>query len=115
MHDTSSSSTCSGACAAAWPPVTTKGAPTASGKAVASKLGTTKRSDGTEQVTYSGHPLYYYAGDSKAGQTTGQGNDGFGAKWWLVAPSGSAITGSGASTTSSAAAASSGGGGEAWG
>lgn len=92
MADTSSTSTCSGACAAAWPPVTTNGAPTASGAAVAKDLGMTKRSDGTEQVTYDGHPLYYYAGDGAAGQTNGQGNDGFGALWWLVAPSGSAIT-----------------------
>lgn len=92
MADTSSTSTCSGACAAAWPPVTTKGTPTASGSAVAADLGTTKRSDGTEQVTYDGHPLYYYAGDSAAGQTNGQGSNGFGALWWLVAPSGTAIT-----------------------
>jgi predicted lipoprotein with Yx(FWY)xxD motif len=50
------------------------------------------RADGTEQVTYDGHPLYYFIADGSAGSTTGQGNDGFGAKWWLVAPSGSAIT-----------------------
>lgn len=92
VADTSSASTCSGACAAAWPPVTTDGAPTASGSAVAAELGTTARDDGTEQVTYHGHPLYYYAGDSAAGQTNGQGSGGFGAPWWLVAPAGTAIT-----------------------
>lgn len=94
VADTSSASTCSGACAAAWPPVTTTGAPTASGSAVAAELGTSKRADGSEQVTYHGHPLYYFAGDSAAGQTSGQGNGGFGALWWLVAPSGTAITAS---------------------
>src|SRR5262249_31671164 len=73
----------SGACAALWPPVTTSGSPTASGSAKASDLGTLTRSDGTKQVTYDGHALYYYSGDSGAGQTNGQGTDSFGAKWWL--------------------------------
>lgn len=93
LADTSSTSTCSGACAAAWPPVTTNGAPTVSGSASAAELGTTTRADGTEQVTYHGHPLYYYAGDGAPGQTSGQGSNGFGALWWLVDPSGRAITG----------------------
>jgi hypothetical protein len=74
--------------------VTTTGAPTASGSATASELGTITRSDGTKQVTYDGHPLYYFSGDSGAGTATGQGSDGFGAKWWLVAPSGSDVTAS---------------------
>lgn len=98
--DTSDSSTCSGACAAAWPPVTTTGAAHASGSAQAADLGTTKRSDGALQVTYDGHPLYYYAGDSGAGATNGQGNNAFGATWWLVAPSGSALTGNSPTGTS---------------
>jgi predicted lipoprotein with Yx(FWY)xxD motif len=85
-------SACSGACAGAWPPVETTGAVTASGSAVASDLGTITRSDGSKQVTYDGHPLYYFVGDTGAGTEKGQGNNGFGAKWWLVAPSGSAIT-----------------------
>lgn len=102
LADTSSTSTCSGSCAAAWPPVTTDGAPTASGSASAAELGTTARADGTEQVTYHGHPLYYYAGDGAPGQTSGQGSNGFGALWWLVDPSGSAITGAGGGSTSSA-------------
>ena len=87
-------SACSGACAAAWPPVPAKGKVTVSGSAKASDLGTITRSDGTKQVTYDGHPLYYFAGDSGPGQTSGQGSDGFGAKWWLVAPSGTQITSS---------------------
>src|SRR5580704_10232378 len=64
-------SACSGACAAAWPPVPTTGTLTATGGAKASDLGTITRSDGTKQVTYDGHPLYYFVGDSAAGQTNG--------------------------------------------
>jgi predicted lipoprotein with Yx(FWY)xxD motif len=100
VKDPSGKSVCDGACSGAWPPVTTTGSVTASSGAVASDLGTFTRSDGSKQVTYKGHPLYYYAGDSSAGTTAGQGNTGFGAAWWLVAPSGSSITKS-ASTTSS--------------
>jgi predicted lipoprotein with Yx(FWY)xxD motif len=58
----------------------------------ASQLGTTARSGGVKQVTYDGHPLYYFASDTSKGSLTGQGSDSFGAKWWLVAPSGTAIT-----------------------
>jgi predicted lipoprotein with Yx(FWY)xxD motif len=87
-------SNCSGACASAWPPVPAKGSLTASGGAMASDLGSITRSDGTKQVTYKGQPLYYFAGDSGAGQTHGQGVNGFGAKWYLLAPSGTQITGS---------------------
>ena len=94
MKDTGDASQCSGACAGAWPPVTATGSVTAGGSAVASDLGTITRSDGTKQVTYDGHPLYYFSGDSGAGTATGQGSDGFGAKWWLVSPSGSDVTAS---------------------
>ena len=93
-------SACSGACAAAWPPVPAAGKLTAAGGAKASELGTITRSGGTRQVTYDGHPLYYFAGDSAAGQANGQGSDSFGAKWWLVASSGAKIT---ASDTAAAA------------
>lgn len=95
VKDGKNSSSCSGACASAWPPVPASGTVTASGGAVASDLGSITRSDGSKQVTYDGHPLYYYSGDSSPGQTAGQGSNSFGAKWWLVAPSGSMITGSG--------------------
>jgi predicted lipoprotein with Yx(FWY)xxD motif len=91
VADKGDKSMCSGACAQAWPPLTTDSAPKAGTGVKASLLGTTKRSDGTTEVTYGGHPLYYFAGDSGAGQTNGQGNDGFGADWWVVAPSGKAI------------------------
>jgi predicted lipoprotein with Yx(FWY)xxD motif len=92
VADSPNKSTCSGACATAWPPLTSAAAPTAASGAQASDLGTITRSDGTKQVTYASHPLYYFAGDTGPGQTTGQGSDGFGAKWWLVAPSGAQIT-----------------------
>ena len=95
-------SACTGACASAWPAVPATGTLTATGGAQASDLGTITRSDGTKQVTYDGHALYFFAGDSAAGQTNGQGSDSFGAKWWLVAPSGAKIT---ASDTATAAAA----------
>jgi predicted lipoprotein with Yx(FWY)xxD motif len=90
--DSKDKSACSGACAGAWPPVTASGTVTASGSVKASDLGTITRSNGTKQVTYNGHPLYYFVGDSAAGQTNGQGSDGFGAKWWLVSPTGTQIT-----------------------
>jgi predicted lipoprotein with Yx(FWY)xxD motif len=90
--DKKGKSACSGACAKAWPPLLTKGAPKASGGAVASKLGTTKRSDGTRQVTYNGHPLYTFIKDkNKAGSTAGEGVDAFGAEWYVVGTKGSKI------------------------
>jgi predicted lipoprotein with Yx(FWY)xxD motif len=89
--DTGTSSTCDGACASAWPPLTTDGQPIAESGVSASKLGTTQRSDGTTEVTYNGHPLYTFAGDSAPGQTTGQGSDGFGAEWYVLSAAGNAI------------------------
>ena len=102
VKDTGDMSNCSGACAGAWPPVTTTGSATASGGAKASDLGTITRSDGTKQVTYDGHPLYYFSGDSGSGSASGQGSDSFGAKWWLVAPTGSDVTASVSSFTAAA-------------
>lgn len=106
MADGMDKSSCSGACAQAWPPVTTTGKPAAGSGVTAGDLGTLKRSDGSEQVTYKGHPLYYFAADKSPGATTGQGSNSFGAKWWLVAPSGSAITSGGSSSGSSGASSS---------
>jgi predicted lipoprotein with Yx(FWY)xxD motif len=91
--DPNNMSSCNGACANQWPPLTTTAAPKAgTGGVQANDLGTITRSDGTKQVTYNGHALYTYVGDSRPDQTTGQGSDAFGAKWWLVAPSGKVIT-----------------------
>jgi predicted lipoprotein with Yx(FWY)xxD motif len=109
--DAHNSSVCSGACASAWPPLPASGKVTASGGATAADLGTITRSDGSKQVTYDGHPLYYYVGDTGPGQVNGQGSNGFGAKWWLVATSGSAITGAGGTATTSPSSPSNGGGG----
>ena len=85
-------SACSGACAQNWPPLLTKGKPKASGSAKASKLGTTKRSDGTTQVTYGGHPVYTFVADkNKPGSTKGEGLDAFGAEWYVVGTNGKKI------------------------
>lgn len=89
--DSGGKSVCTGGCAAAWPPLTTTGKPTAGSGATASMLTTFTRSDGTTQVVYNGHPLYYYAADTAAGQTSGQGLNQFGGLWWLVSPAGAAI------------------------
>ena len=81
-------STCNAACAAVWPPVLATGSPAVAGKANASLIGLTTRSDGTKQVTYNGLPLYYYAADTRAGQATGNHlKDGFGL-WLGMLPSG---------------------------
>jgi predicted lipoprotein with Yx(FWY)xxD motif len=89
--DTGPKSTCFGACASAWPPFRTSGKPKAGAGTTASLIGTTTRSDGNDEVTYNGHPLYYYAGDQKAGDTTGQDLNQFGAPWYVVSPAGKKI------------------------
>jgi predicted lipoprotein with Yx(FWY)xxD motif len=91
--DGKNSSACAGACAGAWPPVTTTGPVTAAGGVVMADLSTISKPGGGTQVVYDGHPLYYFSGDSGPGQVNGQGSDGFGAKWWLVDPAGTSITG----------------------
>jgi predicted lipoprotein with Yx(FWY)xxD motif len=116
VADSGGKSACSGACAKEWPPVETGGKPKADHGVNAADLGTITRSDGSEQVTYNGHPLYYYAGDTGPGMDNGQGLNGFGAVWWLVAPSGASITskvtvsgGSGGGTAPSSSPSSGGG------
>jgi hypothetical protein len=89
--DKGSTSTCTGACAAAWPPVTASAMPMAGGGVSQSMLGTTKRADGTEQLTYNGHPLYYFAADTGAGMAKGQGVKAFGSDWYVVNAKGSKI------------------------
>ena len=96
--DSAGTSTCSGACARVWQPVIVDATPRASAGVTAADLGTINRPGGGLQASYDGHPLYYYVKDSGAGQTTGQGSNEFGARWWLVAPSGSPITSSAPST-----------------
>ena len=89
--DKGSASACSGPCASAWPPVTTGGTATASGAATASHLGTITRPDGTKQVTYNGHPLYFFVKDKDQGDSYGEGVNEFGASWYVLAPSGNKI------------------------
>jgi predicted lipoprotein with Yx(FWY)xxD motif len=89
--DTPTVSTCYGSCASVWPPVSAAATPHATGGARVDLLGTLRRTDGTTQITYKGHPLYYYAGDAKPGDTTGQGLNQFGAKWYALTPGGGTI------------------------
>jgi predicted lipoprotein with Yx(FWY)xxD motif len=91
VADTGTSSTCYTSCAAVWPPVLATGAPQAGAGSTASLLGTTTRTDGKIEVTYAGHPLYYFIQDKAAGDTTGQGINGFGGLWWVLTPSGAAM------------------------
>jgi predicted lipoprotein with Yx(FWY)xxD motif len=84
----SGKSACSGACASAWPPLTTEGMPQPSNGSSASKLGTIKRSDGTTQVTYAGWPLYTFVEDKKPGEDNGTDSKAFGASWYPLHPNG---------------------------
>ena len=90
--DKGTKSTCNGACAQAWPPVTVSGKPAAGTGANASLIGTTKRSVGKTQVTYHGHPLYRFQGDQTRGATKGQGLVAFGGGWFVVSPSGTQVS-----------------------
>jgi predicted lipoprotein with Yx(FWY)xxD motif len=89
--DKGTTSVCYGACAALWPPLLTTGKPVAGRGVRASLLGTTKRKNGKLEVTYGGHPLYYFVTDRKPGQTTGQGVNQFGGPWWVISPAGKEI------------------------
>jgi predicted lipoprotein with Yx(FWY)xxD motif len=93
--DQGGKSSCFGGCAQVWPPLTTGGKPKAGNGASASLLGTTSRTDGTTEVTYNGHPLYYYVSDTQPGQASGQGLNQFGAGWDVLSPAGNKIEGSG--------------------
>jgi predicted lipoprotein with Yx(FWY)xxD motif len=89
--DKGGKSACYSACAAAWPPVTTTGSPKAGSGLTASLLGTTKRTDGKTEITYHGHPLYYFVHDSKPGDTKGQNVNAFGADWYVLSPAGNEV------------------------
>lgn len=89
--DTATTSTCTGGCANEWPPLTTTGAPVAGAQVSAALLATSPRGDGSMQVAYNGHPLYYFAKDTGPGTTAGQGINSFGADWYLVNPAGTKI------------------------
>ena len=106
--DTPSQSNCNGSCATYWPPVIATGA-TAS-TSLPHGFGTIKRADGQTQLTYDGHPLYTYTGDTAAGQVNGNGLNASGALWWAVTPSGADL-GSAAAPAASPTSSSSGGSG----
>jgi len=104
--DTSTKSNCNGSCATYWPPVPGH-AEVASGTTLMHGFGTIKRSDGSTQATYSGHPLYTYAGDTAPGQINGNGKNLSGGLWFAMTPSGAKLGGAAAPASSP----SSGGGG----
>jgi predicted lipoprotein with Yx(FWY)xxD motif len=97
--DKSGKSSCYGQCATYWPPLLKKGKLTAGTGLKAKLLGTTKRKNGTLQVTYAGHPLYRFKLDKKVGQVAGQGQDFFGGKWYVLSSAGAAITKAATTTT----------------
>jgi predicted lipoprotein with Yx(FWY)xxD motif len=93
QKDSGPKSTCSGACASNWPPFTAKTKPAVSGGASSADITLISRAGGGKQVTYKGHPLYYYAGDKSAGDMNGQGVNAFGAAWYVLSPAGSTVMG----------------------
>jgi predicted lipoprotein with Yx(FWY)xxD motif len=97
--DRNGRSACSGTCASYWPPLVSRSKPTAGPGLKASLLGTIKRRSGSLQVTYNRHPLYTFSLDKRAGQTNGEGNLAFGARWYAVSAKGRAILKAPAPTT----------------
>ena len=89
-RDHTNMSSCSSACLTVWPAMTASFRPHAVGGAITAKVGTI-RAHGRRQVTYAGHPVYYYVGDRKAGDVNGQGLNQFGGKWYALSPSGRVI------------------------
>ena len=89
--DRHGTSTCYQSCATFWPPLLKHGTPTLGPGVKKSLLGTTKRRNGTRQLTYNKHPLYTYKLDTRAGQTKGEGLTAFGAKWYAVSATGKAV------------------------
>jgi predicted lipoprotein with Yx(FWY)xxD motif len=84
-------SSCTGQCAAFWPPLIASGKPAAAAGAKASLLGTTRRPDGRLQVTYNHHPLYTFVKDTRKGHTNGEGVNAFGAEWYATSPTGAQV------------------------
>lgn len=85
--DHGSTSTCYGECTKAWPPLLTAGTPTVGAGLNRALIGTTKRSDGTTQVTYNGHPLYYFSGD-KGSEIKCQDANSNGGYWYVLSANG---------------------------
>lgn len=91
MRDKHGKSACNGQCTVYWPPLMKKGALRAGPGVKAKLLSTTKRKNGKLQVRYNGHPVYLYKLDTGAGQVSGQGQDFFGGKWFVISAAGKAI------------------------
>ena len=89
--DKSSTSACYGQCAAVWPPLSSTVPALAETGVTTGLIGTSTRTDGTKQVTYNGHPLYYFVADKASGDTKGQGINNFGGGWYVVNATGSKI------------------------
>jgi predicted lipoprotein with Yx(FWY)xxD motif len=93
QKDSGATSECTGACAANWPPLRANGSPAIGGGAQASLLASTKRPDGSRQITYNDHPLYTFVKDTKAGDTNGEGLSAFGGTWYAISPAGNQVVG----------------------
>ena len=93
-------SACSGNCAKFWPPLLRQGKPTVGPGIKQSLVGSTRRSNGSVQVTYNKHPLYSFAVDKRAGETKGEAYFAFGAKWYAVSATGRAVVKAATTTTS---------------
>jgi predicted lipoprotein with Yx(FWY)xxD motif len=91
-QDTGTTPTCTNGCTSYWPPVPASATARTAGGATAADLASTTAPGGGKQLTYAGHPLYYFAGDQKSGDTNGQNLDQFGAKWYVLNPAGAAVT-----------------------
>jgi len=100
--DRNDKSACSSSCAQFWPPLLSVSKPTAGPGVRASLLGTTRRSNGSMQVTYNKHPLYHFSADKQAGQTKGEGLTAFGAKWYALSAQGTAVVKTTTTTTTTA-------------
>jgi predicted lipoprotein with Yx(FWY)xxD motif len=91
-RDSGNTPSCTGACTSVWPPLTSSTAAQVGTGASASLLGTVSNAGGRQQVTYNGHPLYYYVGDVNPGDTNGEQLDQFGGLWYAVSPSGMQVS-----------------------
>jgi predicted lipoprotein with Yx(FWY)xxD motif len=92
-RDKGTTSTCYGACAESWPPALAEGKPKAEGGALPGKVGATTRRDGSVQITYGGHPLYYFSGDRGDAEYRGQGAHAFGGRWSVIRIDGETVGG----------------------
>jgi predicted lipoprotein with Yx(FWY)xxD motif len=98
QKDSGTTSECTGACAANWPPLRANGSPTIGSGAKAALLASTMRSDGSRQITYNSHPLYTFVKDTKAGETNGEGLTAFGGTWYAISPAGNQVVAQPSST-----------------